>query len=144
MYGKYALRTVHHVTQVIRIDTVTLKKYYLKGNTYEYLVCMYLRTLRSTCSNCLYITASACTVQDGATPLLLPKYYPHPSPTPTQITTCRSLGATVHEMVTTKPPWGGLVPEAAMFQIGIGKLFPALPEDVSESLNDFYRRCLTR
>lgn len=83
MYGKYALRTVHHVTQVIRIDTVTLKKYYLKGNTYEYLVCMYLRTyIEKHCSSCLYITASTCTVQDGATPLLLPKYYPHPSPTP--------------------------------------------------------------
>ena len=144
IYGKYALRTVHHVTQVIRIDTVTLKKYYLKGNTYEYLVCMYLRTLRSTVATAYIL-------------LLVPalcRMVPHhcccqstthtPPPHPTQITTCRSLGATVHEMVTTKPPWGGLVPEAAMFQIGIGKLFPALPEDVSESLNDFYRRCLTR
>ena len=60
------------------------------------------------------------------------------------IVTCRSLGATVHEMATTKPPWGTLVPEAAMFQIGIGKSFPSLPEEVFEPLNDFYRKCLIR
>ena len=67
----------------------------------------------------------------------LPRHSPLPSP-------CRSLGATIHEMATTKPPWGTLVPEAAMFQIGIGKSFPSLPEEVSDSLNDLYRKCLTR
>ena len=57
---------------------------------------------------------------------------------------CRSLGATVHEMVVGKPPWGGLVPEAAMFQIGIGKSAPELPSEVSDNLKDFYSQCLIR
>jgi hypothetical protein len=55
-----------------------------------------------------------------------------------------SLGATVHEMATTHPPWGKLLPEAAMFQIGIGRSFPMLPDEISSELKDLYQLCLAR
>ena len=46
----------------------------------------------------------------------------------------RSTGCTVHEMVTTHPPWGDLPPEAAMFKIGVGQTIPSLPDHVNSSL----------
>jgi len=50
----------------------------------------------------------------------------------------------VYEMATTHPPWGDLPPEAAMFQIGIGRTIPDLPEQTGSSLKEFYKLCLTR
>lgn len=55
-----------------------------------------------------------------------------------------STGCTVHEMVTTHPPWGDLPPEAAMFKIGVGQTIPSLPDHVSPSLREFYHLCLIR
>lgn len=56
----------------------------------------------------------------------------------------RSTGCTVHEMVTTHPPWGDLPPEAAMFKIGVGQNIPNLPDHISSSLKEFYHLCLIR
>lgn len=56
----------------------------------------------------------------------------------------RSTGCTVHEMVTTHPPWGDLPPEAAMFKIGVGQTIPSLPDHISSSLKEFYHLCLIR
>lgn len=61
-----------------------------------------------------------------------------------QVHMIRSTGCTVHEMVTTHPPWGDLPPEAAMFRIGVGQTIPNLPDHVSSSLREFYHLCLIR
>jgi mitogen-activated protein kinase kinase kinase 19 len=55
-----------------------------------------------------------------------------------------SLGCTIHEMVMTKPPWGELPPEAAMFQIGIGQTVPQLPDHLSHDIKLLYNSCLSR
>ena len=44
----------------------------------------------------------------------------------------------------TKPPWGELPPEAAMFQIGIGHDVPMLPDHLSLQLKDIINQCLAR
>ena len=59
-------------------------------------------------------------------------------------TVYRSLGCTIHEMATTKPPWGELPPEAAMFQIGIGQTVPGLPDHLPSQLKDVFNQCLSR
>lgn len=56
----------------------------------------------------------------------------------------RSLACTVYEMATTKPPWGELPPEAAMFQIGIGQSVPGLPDHLSVELKTLFSACLSR
>lgn len=55
-----------------------------------------------------------------------------------------SLGCTVHEMALTKPPWADFPPEAAMFQIGIGKAVPPPPDHLSPTIREFFYSCLTR
>ena len=47
-------------------------------------------------------------------------------------------------MAVTKPPWGELPPEAAMFQIGIGQSVPLLPDNLSVQLKDIFRQCISR
>lgn len=56
-----------------------------------------------------------------------------------------SIGCTVFEMATGKPPLASMGRMAAMFYIGAhGGLMPPLPEHFSESAADFVRVCLTR
>ncbi|CAO2821192.1 unnamed protein product [Amaranthus hypochondriacus] len=55
-----------------------------------------------------------------------------------------SLGCTVVEMATTKPPWSQYEWVAAMFKIGNGKELPAIPDHLSEEGKDFVRLCLQR
>ncbi|CAM8986215.1 unnamed protein product [Rhodiola kirilowii] len=55
-----------------------------------------------------------------------------------------SLGCTVLEMATTKPPWSQYEGVAAMFKIGNGKERPAIPEHLSEEGKDFIKQCLQR
>ncbi|XP_068724572.1 uncharacterized protein [Montipora capricornis] len=56
-----------------------------------------------------------------------------------------SVGCTVFEMATGKPPWSDMPPMAAIFAIGSGTLaVPKLSEDFSESARDFVNKCLTR
>lgn len=50
----------------------------------------------------------------------------------------------MHEMAITKPPWGELSPEAAMFKIGIGQSVPGLPDHLSFELKALFSDCLSR
>ncbi|KAI9174360.1 hypothetical protein LWI28_016155 [Acer negundo] len=55
-----------------------------------------------------------------------------------------SLGCTVLEMATTKPPWSQYEGVAAMFKIGNSKELPAIPDHLSDEGKDFVRNCLQR
>ncbi|KAK7399199.1 hypothetical protein VNO78_10377 [Psophocarpus tetragonolobus] len=55
-----------------------------------------------------------------------------------------SLGCTVLEMATTKPPWSQFEGVAAMFKIGNSKELPTIPDHLSEDGKDFVRLCLQR
>ncbi|KAL8170417.1 hypothetical protein V2J09_022221 [Rumex salicifolius] len=55
-----------------------------------------------------------------------------------------SLGCTVLEMATTKPPWSEYEGVAAMFKIGNSKELPTIPDHLSEEGKDFIRLCLQR
>ncbi|KAI4351699.1 hypothetical protein L6164_006033 [Bauhinia variegata] len=55
-----------------------------------------------------------------------------------------SLGCTVFEMATTKPPWSQFEGVAAMFKIGNSKELPAIPGHLSKEGKDFIRKCLQR
>ncbi|KAK9143789.1 hypothetical protein Syun_013189 [Stephania yunnanensis] len=55
-----------------------------------------------------------------------------------------SLGCTVLEMATTKPPWSQYEGVAAMFKIGNSKELPVIPDNISDDGKDFVRQCLQR
>lgn len=55
-----------------------------------------------------------------------------------------SLGCTVLEMATGKPPWSQYEGVAALFKIGNSKELPAIPENLSDEGKDFVRLCLQR
>ncbi|KGN50305.1 mitogen-activated protein kinase kinase kinase YODA [Cucumis sativus] len=55
-----------------------------------------------------------------------------------------SLGCTVLEMATTKPPWSQYEGVAAMFKIGNSKELPEIPDYLSHDGKDFVRQCLQR
>ncbi|KAI3731325.1 hypothetical protein L1987_62513 [Smallanthus sonchifolius] len=55
-----------------------------------------------------------------------------------------SLGCTVIEMATTKPPWSQYEGVAALFKIGNSKELPVIPYDLSDEGKDFVRQCLQR
>ncbi|XP_070053292.1 mitogen-activated protein kinase kinase kinase YODA-like [Nicotiana tomentosiformis] len=55
-----------------------------------------------------------------------------------------SLGCTVLEMATSKPPFSQYEGVAAMFKIGNSKELPAIPEHLSDEGKDFVRKCLQR
>ncbi|KAL9237322.1 hypothetical protein vseg_011885 [Gypsophila vaccaria] len=55
-----------------------------------------------------------------------------------------SLGCTVLEMATTKPPWSQYEGVAAMFKIGNSKELPTIPDHLSEEGKDFVKLCLRR
>eukprot|EP00249_Psilotum_nudum_P016019 c25614_g1_i1 orf=305-2899(+) len=55
-----------------------------------------------------------------------------------------SLGCTILEMVTGKPPWSQYEGVAAMFKIGSSREIPDIPEFLSDDGNDFIRSCLQR
>ncbi|KAJ4705993.1 Mitogen-activated protein kinase kinase kinase [Melia azedarach] len=55
-----------------------------------------------------------------------------------------SLGCTVLEMATTKPPWSQYEGVAAMFKIGNSKELPTIPDHLSDDGKDFIRQCLQR
>ncbi|XP_060207069.1 mitogen-activated protein kinase kinase kinase YODA isoform X1 [Lycium barbarum] len=55
-----------------------------------------------------------------------------------------SLGCTVLEMATTKPPWSQYEGVAAIFKIGNSKELPAIPYHLSDEGKDFVRQCLQR
>ncbi|XP_024358117.1 mitogen-activated protein kinase kinase kinase YODA isoform X2 [Physcomitrium patens] len=55
-----------------------------------------------------------------------------------------SLGCTVLEMLTTKPPWNQYEGVAAMFKIGNSKELPVIPNTLSRTGREFVRLCLQR
>ncbi|CAI9755458.1 unnamed protein product [Fraxinus pennsylvanica] len=55
-----------------------------------------------------------------------------------------SLGCTVLEMATTKPPWSQYEGVAAMFKVGNSKELPHIPDYLSNEGNHFVRQCLQR
>jgi len=55
-----------------------------------------------------------------------------------------SLGCTVLEMATTKPPWSEYEGIAAMFKIGNSKELPSIPDFLSVEGKEFVRLCLQR
>ncbi|XP_030849172.1 uncharacterized protein LOC583722 isoform X2 [Strongylocentrotus purpuratus] len=55
-----------------------------------------------------------------------------------------SIGCTVFEMATRKPPWADMPPMAAIFAIGSGDPVPQLPVKFSEDARMFVNACLTR
>ncbi|KAK9059645.1 hypothetical protein SSX86_020349 [Deinandra increscens subsp. villosa] len=55
-----------------------------------------------------------------------------------------SLGCTVLEMATTKPPWSQYEGVAALFKIGNSKELPVIPDNLSDEGKDFVRQCLQR
>lgn len=55
-----------------------------------------------------------------------------------------SLGCTVVEMLTTKPPWSEFEPMAALFKIATQPTEPALPPDLSEDAREFVESTLIK
>ncbi|KAI5672455.1 hypothetical protein M9H77_12819 [Catharanthus roseus] len=55
-----------------------------------------------------------------------------------------SLGCTVLEMATSKPPWSQFEGVAAIFKIGNSKDIPEIPEHLSNEAKSFIRLCLQR
>lgn len=55
-----------------------------------------------------------------------------------------SLGCTVVEMLTTKPPWAEFEPMAALFKIATQPTEPSLPHDLSEDAMEFIQSTLTK
>lgn len=55
-----------------------------------------------------------------------------------------SLGCTILEMATSKPPWSQYEGVAAIFKIGNSKEFPEIPEHLSTDAKNFIRLCLQR
>lgn len=52
---------------------------------------------------------------------------------------CRSLGCTVVEMLTEKPPWAEYEAMAAIFKIATQPTNPLLPSHTSDQARDFIR-----
>eukprot|EP00795_Rhopilema_esculentum_P002071 gene2071-17638_t len=55
-----------------------------------------------------------------------------------------SVGCTVIEMLTGKPPWSDMEPMSAVYNIGIGNKSPEVPKDLSGSLRDFLSQTFKR
>ncbi|KAL3635574.1 hypothetical protein CASFOL_020121 [Castilleja foliolosa] len=55
-----------------------------------------------------------------------------------------SLGCTVLEMATSKPPWSQYEGVAAMFKVGNSKELPEIPNYLSDEGKDFVVKCLQR
>ncbi|XP_074660471.1 uncharacterized protein LOC141912936 [Tubulanus polymorphus] len=55
-----------------------------------------------------------------------------------------SVGCTVFEMATRRPPWAEMTPMAAIFAIGSDKPIPQLPDKFSAEARSFVENCLTR
>lgn len=55
----------------------------------------------------------------------------------------RSLGCTLIELVSGKPPYADLIPMSAMFRI-VEDDYPPLPDNVSDNMRDFLIRCFQK
>jgi mitogen-activated protein kinase kinase kinase 3 len=55
-----------------------------------------------------------------------------------------SLGCTILEMATSKPPWNQYEGVAAIFKIGNSKDMPEIPDHLSNDAKNFIKLCLHR
>ena len=55
-----------------------------------------------------------------------------------------SIGCTIIEMKTTKPPWSDMEPMTAIYNIGAGARSPEFPPEISNALRDVLCQCLKR
>ena len=55
-----------------------------------------------------------------------------------------SFACTVLQMLTTKPPFSDLNPQAAMYQIVFGDFIPSFPESTSDECAEFINDCFQR
>ncbi|KAJ9538860.1 hypothetical protein OSB04_031593 [Centaurea solstitialis] len=55
-----------------------------------------------------------------------------------------SLGCTILEMATSKPPWSQYEGVAAIFKIGYSKDMPEIPDHLSNDAKSFIKQCLQR
>ncbi|KAJ3293316.1 hypothetical protein HK104_004582 [Borealophlyctis nickersoniae] len=62
---------------------------------------------------------------------------------PSTLSDIWSLGCTIIEMLTGKPPYIDLIPMTALFRI-VEDDSPELPDDISEELVDFFGRCFQK
>lgn len=56
---------------------------------------------------------------------------------------CRSVGCTIIELITGKPPYYDLPPMAALFRI-VQDDYPPIPEGISQALRDFLMQCFQK
>lgn len=57
---------------------------------------------------------------------------------------CRSIGCTIVEMLTTKPPFSEFEPMTAIYNIGAGRIPPRIPGEISDALKDLLQQCFKR
>ena len=62
---------------------------------------------------------------------------------PSRLRYCRSVGCTIIELLTGKPPYFDLAPMAALFRI-VQDDYPPLPEGISQALRDFLMLCFQK
>ena len=56
----------------------------------------------------------------------------------------RSIGCTVVEMLTGKPPWAEFEPMAALFKIATEETEPDVPQETSSDARDFIETTLMK
>jgi len=55
-----------------------------------------------------------------------------------------SIGCTIIETLTCKPPWSDMEPMSAVYSIGSGRKSPEIPSNLSKSLRDFLSQTFKR
>ena len=56
----------------------------------------------------------------------------------------RSIGCTIIEMLTTKPPFSQFEPMTALYNIGAGRIGPEIPKTISRKLRKLLNKCFER
>ena len=56
----------------------------------------------------------------------------------------RSIGCTIIEMLTCKPPWSDMEPMSAVYNIGSGRKSPEMPSNLSKALRNFLLQTFKR
>ncbi|XP_076897653.1 mitogen-activated protein kinase kinase kinase YODA-like [Bidens hawaiensis] len=92
-----------------------------------------------------HITAPSCALSFKGSPYwMAPELINHNSQGCNLAVDIWSLGCTVLEMATTKPPWSQYEGVAALFKVSNSKELPEIPAKLSDECKDFILRCLQR
>ncbi|XP_076913656.1 mitogen-activated protein kinase kinase kinase YODA-like [Bidens hawaiensis] len=92
-----------------------------------------------------HITAPSCALSFKGSPYwMAPELINHSSQGCNLAVDIWSLGCTVLEMATTKPPWSQYEGVAALFKVSNSKELPTIPARLSDDCKDFILRCLQR